>query len=58
MKKIRVLVDYPVVINKMTVDAAHPMDIWNEEILNSQDVKDLLKEKKIEIVDDATQAPG
>ena len=55
---IRVLVDYSVVINKMTVDAAHPMDIWNEEILNSQEVKDLLREKKIEIVDDTTKAPG
>jgi hypothetical protein len=51
MKKIRALTDSPVVINKMTIDRDHPMDVWNEEILKWEDVKQLLEEKKIEIVD-------
>jgi hypothetical protein len=53
MKKIRVLTEYPVVINKMTVDRGHPMDVWNEEILESEEVKVLLRKNEIEIVDDA-----
>jgi hypothetical protein len=51
MKKIRVLTENPVVIGAMTVARDHPMDIWNEEILKSPEVKALLEQKKIEIVD-------
>lgn len=56
MKRIRVLTEFPVVINKMTVDRGHPMEVWNEEILESDEVKALLREKKIEIVDDTAAA--
>ena len=54
MKQIRALTNYPVVINSMTVDAGHPMDVWNEEILESLEVKALLEQKKIEVVDDTS----
>jgi hypothetical protein len=52
VKKIRVLTPFPVVINNMTVDAAHPMDVWNEEVLESGEVKALLAQNKIEVLDD------
>lgn len=52
MKKIRALTDEPVVINNMTIDRDHPMEVWNEEILQLEGVKKLLKEGKIEILDD------
>lgn len=52
MKRIHVLTQFPVVINNMTVDANHPMDIWNEEILESVEVKALLEQNKIEVLDD------
>jgi hypothetical protein len=55
MKKIRALTDKIIVINSMTIDRGHPMDVWNEEILDSQEVKELLNSKKIEIVDDSLQ---
>jgi hypothetical protein len=53
VKKIRVLTQFPVVINSMTVDADHPMDVWNDEILESGEVKALLEQNKIEILDDS-----
>ena len=53
MKQIRALTNEPVVINKMTIDRDHPMDVWNEEILQSEDVKASLDARKIEIIDDA-----
>jgi hypothetical protein len=56
MKRIRVLTEFPVVINKMTVDPAHPMEVWNEEMLESDEVKALLRQNKIEIVDDTATA--
>lgn len=52
MKKIRALTDEPVVINNMTIDRDHPMEVWNEEILQLEGVKKLLREGKIEILDD------
>jgi hypothetical protein len=36
----------------MTIDPNHPMNVWNVEILESAEVKQLLKEKKIEIISD------
>jgi hypothetical protein len=54
MKRIRVLTEFPVVINKLTVDRDHPMDVWNEELLKSQEVRALLEARTIEIVDDAS----
>lgn len=51
MKQIRVLTPFPVVINNMTVDADHPMDVWNDEILESSEVKALLEQNKIEVLD-------
>lgn len=54
MKRIRAT-DGPVIINNMTIDRDHPMDVWNEEILDSQEVRDLLNSNKIEILDDVSQ---
>ena len=51
MKRIIALTDSPVVINSMTIDRAHPMDVWNEEILQSAIVKDLKATGKIAIID-------
>ena len=51
MKKIIALTASPVVVNSMTIDRAHPMDVWNEEILQSEIVKNLLATGKIAIIE-------
>ena len=58
MKQIRSLTNQPVVINNITIDPDHPMKVWNEEILESAEVKQLLKDEKIEIINDLKLQEG
>ncbi len=50
MKKIRAKQN--VVINNMTVSAGQEIPVFDEKILESPEVKQLLQEGKIEIIDD------
>jgi len=52
MKKIRVLTDHVLVLNKMTVARGQEIEVWNEEILESNEVKQALQMKQIEILDE------
>ena len=52
MKKIRLLVDEPLVIGNLTLAFGHPAEVWNEDILESDEVKALIKQEKIEIIDE------
>jgi hypothetical protein len=55
MKWIRALTDKPEVIRNMTIPVGdQPTEVWNEEILQQEDVKALLAAGKIEIIDDAS----
>ena len=52
MKRIRLLVNEPLVIGNLTLAFGHPAEVWNKEILESDEVKTLLKQGKIEIIDE------
>lgn len=52
MKKIRVLTDHVLVLNKMTVARGQEIEVWNEEVLESDEVKNALQAKQIEILDE------
>ena len=52
MKKIRVLTDHVLVLNKMTVARGQEIEVWNEEVLESAEVKNALQAKQIEILDE------
>ena len=52
MKKIRVLIDHVLVLNKMTVSKGQEIPVWNEEILETDEVKNAVQAKQIEIVED------
>jgi len=54
MKKIRVLTDHVLVLNKMTLNKGQEIEVWNEEVLESIEVKNALQAKQIEIVEDDT----
>ncbi len=53
MKQIRnLLTNEPVVINNITLNPDQTMDVWNEEILETAEVKQLLEKKMIKIISD------
>ena len=53
VKRIRARTQHAVVVNYMTIDPQNPMDVWNEDILSSKSVAELLESGEIEIVDAA-----
>jgi hypothetical protein len=52
MKKIRVLTNHVLILNKMTVAKGQEIEVWNEEVLESNEVKNALQAKQVEILDD------
>jgi hypothetical protein len=52
MKKIRVLTDHVLVLNKMTVSRGQEIEVWNDDVLNSDEVKRAMETKQIEIIDE------
>lgn len=52
MKKIRVLTEHVLVLNKMTVARGQEIEVWNEEVLESEEVKQALLAKQIEILNE------
>lgn len=57
MKKIRVLTDHVLVINKMTVARGQEIEIWNEEVLKSDEVRHALETRQIEIIEEPDKKP-